>query len=78
MLKSHFCHTREEVARYINEQKIKREQIQSIVWMESQKGFAVFYWENTQILNEQQFCKHNFTHFYAVPIDNRWEFFYII
>ena len=46
MLKSHFCHTRKEVARYINEQKIKREQIQNIVWMESQKGFAVFYWEN--------------------------------
>ena len=46
MLKSHFFFFLEEVARYINEQKIKRAQIQSIVWMESQKGFAVFYWEN--------------------------------
>ncbi len=46
MLKSHFCHTREEVVRYINGQKIKKEQIQIIIWMDSQKGFAVFYWEN--------------------------------
>ena len=52
MLKTHFCHTREEVARYINEQKIPKEQIQAIVWMDSQKGFAVFYWENAQLLNE--------------------------
>lgn len=46
MLKSHFCQTREEITRYINEQKIKQEQIQSIIWMDSQKGFVVFYWEN--------------------------------
>jgi hypothetical protein len=52
MLKTHFCHTREEVARYINEQKIPKEQIQAIVWMDSQKGFAVFYWGNPQLLNE--------------------------
>ena len=45
MLKSHFCHNREEVTSYINEQKIKREQIHNIVWMDCQKGFAVFYWD---------------------------------
>jgi hypothetical protein len=52
MLKSHFCHTREEVVRYCNEQKIKKENIVSINWMEAQKGFAVFYWEDAQLLQE--------------------------
>ena len=46
MIKSHFCRTKEEVVRYINGNKIKREQIQSIIWMDSQKGFAVYYWDN--------------------------------
>lgn len=52
MLKSHFCHTREEVVRYVNEQKISKENIVSIVWMDSQKGFAVYYWEEAKLLQE--------------------------
>ena len=46
MIKSHFCFTREEVVRYINEQKITKENIVEIIWMDNQKGFAVFYWSN--------------------------------
>ena len=46
MLRSHFCRYENEVASYINEQKIKQEQIQSIIWIDSQKGFVVFYWDN--------------------------------
>lgn len=52
MIKSHFCRTREEVERYINGNKIKRDKIESIVWMDSQKGFVVFYWtEENATLN---------------------------
>ena len=40
------CFTREEVVRYINEQKIAKENIVEIIWMDNQKGFAVFYWSN--------------------------------
>ena len=46
MLKYHYCHSEKDVANYINEQKIKREQIQNIIWMDCQMGFAVFYWDN--------------------------------
>ena len=50
MLKSHFCFYKDEVVRYINENKIKRENIQEIVYLDNQKGFVVFYWEN-EVLN---------------------------
>ena len=50
MIKSHFCFSKEDVVRYINDNKIKKDDIVEIVWLDSKKGFVVFHWTTEEVL----------------------------
>lgn len=52
VLKSKHCFTREELVRFVNDNNIKKENIQQIINVET-SHYVIFYWslEEQQVLN---------------------------